>query len=147
MVNAAKVLVMRECARGSLAGELTFPEVVGRLAAIGVERYHAYSRQEITYYLAAGDSQVASAPHEPHATATEFDPSAVGAAVRQKSTASLQRTRTGDYLIERSLHPDRVVARGPARAASATRQCGFAIARSRAGFVVARIACEYAGAS
>ena len=49
--------------RGALSGELTFPEIVGRLAAIGLERYHAdYSRQEITYYLPNGDSLVVRAP-------------------------------------------------------------------------------------
>lgn len=32
---------IRECARLSFAGEITFPEVVRRLAAEGVERYHA----------------------------------------------------------------------------------------------------------
>jgi uncharacterized protein YbcV (DUF1398 family) len=63
---------------------MTFPQVVGRLAAIGVERYHAdYSRQEITYYLPDGDSRVVAAPHEAHATAIEFSPAAVEAAVRQ----------------------------------------------------------------
>lgn len=31
---------IRECARLSFAGEITFPEVVRRLAAEGVERYH-----------------------------------------------------------------------------------------------------------
>ena len=40
-MNTEKIRVMQECARGSLAGELTFPEVVGRLVAVGVERYHA----------------------------------------------------------------------------------------------------------
>ncbi|WP_373650074.1 hypothetical protein [Schlesneria sp. DSM 10557] len=49
-----KAQVMRECAAGSGSGELTFPEIVGRLMDIGVERYHAdYSRQEITYYVSA----------------------------------------------------------------------------------------------
>jgi uncharacterized protein YbcV (DUF1398 family) len=83
-VNTEKIHVMEECARGSLAGELTFPEVVGRLVEVGVERYHAdYSRQEITYYLADGDSHVVSAPHEEQVTATAFDAAAVEAAVRQ----------------------------------------------------------------
>ena len=76
--------VMQACANGALAGEMTFPDVVGRLAAIGVERYHAdYSRQEITYYLPDGDSLVVTAPHPPQATAREFSATAVEAAVRQ----------------------------------------------------------------
>jgi uncharacterized protein YbcV (DUF1398 family) len=63
---------------------LTVPEVVGRLAAIGAERYHVdYSRQQITYYLANEDSQVVAALHEPHATATQFESPVVEAAVRQ----------------------------------------------------------------
>ncbi len=49
-MNAEQTQVIQGCARGVLTGDLTFPEIVGRLAAIGVERYHAdYSRQEITY--------------------------------------------------------------------------------------------------
>ncbi len=83
-MNPQQAQVINECVRGSLAGELTFPQVVGRLAASGVERYHAdYSRQEITYYLPDGDSLVVAAPHEPHATAAAFSAPGVEAAVRQ----------------------------------------------------------------
>ena len=68
----------------ALNGELTFPEIVARLAQIGVERYHAdYSRQEITYYFPDGDSLPVATPHPSHITAAEFSPSAVEAAVRQ----------------------------------------------------------------
>ena len=83
-MNAEKTRVIDECVRGSLTGELNFPQIVGRLAAIGVERYHAdYTRHEITYYMADGDSYVASTPHHPHATAIEFSAVAVETAVRQ----------------------------------------------------------------
>ena len=83
-MNAEQTLVIQECAQGALTGELAFPEIVGRLAKIGVERYHAdYSRQEITYYLADGDSLVVATPHPSHETATEFSASVVEAAVRQ----------------------------------------------------------------
>ena len=75
---------MQSCARGSLSGEMTFPQIVGKLAAIGVERYHAdYSRQEITYYLGTGESHVVPCPHDPHATGEAFSAPAVEAAVRQ----------------------------------------------------------------
>jgi hypothetical protein len=58
-VNTEKIRVMQECARGSLAGELTFPEVVGRLAAVGAERYHAdYSRQEIEDVMGIATSSI-----------------------------------------------------------------------------------------
>lgn len=83
-MKAEYARVTEECAAGSLSGELTFPEIVGKLMAIGVERYHAdYSRQEITYYLADGDSLVVPSPHAAHATASEFSSAGVEAAVRQ----------------------------------------------------------------
>lgn len=87
-MNAAQSKVMDECAQGALSGALTFPEIVGCLAAIGVERYHAdYSRREITYYLPDGASHVASTQHSPaetgDETASEFSATAVASAVRQ----------------------------------------------------------------
>lgn len=72
-MNAEQTHVIQACVQGALSGELTFPEIVRRLAEIGVERYHAdYSRQEITYYLPDGDSLVVVASHPPHPTAAEF---------------------------------------------------------------------------
>jgi uncharacterized protein YbcV (DUF1398 family) len=83
-MNSEQTKVMESCAQGALSGELTFPEIVGRLAEASVERYHAdFSRQEITYYLPEGDSLVVASPHPAHATAMAFSPSAVEAAVRQ----------------------------------------------------------------
>lgn len=83
-MNAEQTRVTQGCAQGALTGEIAFPEIVGRLAQIGVERYHAdYSRQEITYYLADGDSLVVATHHPFHAMATEFLASAVESAVRQ----------------------------------------------------------------
>jgi uncharacterized protein YbcV (DUF1398 family) len=83
-MNAEQTQVVHGCARDALNGELTFPEILGRLVSIGVERYHAdYSCNEITYYLPNGKSLVVATPHPVHATATEFSRSAVAAAVRQ----------------------------------------------------------------
>jgi uncharacterized protein YbcV (DUF1398 family) len=83
-MNAEQAKVIHECARGALREELAFPEIIGRLADVGVERYHAdYCRQEITYYLADGDSLVVDSPHPAHTTAVEFSASDVEAAVRQ----------------------------------------------------------------
>ena len=76
--------VMQSCADGSLAGTLNFPQIVGQLMAIGVERYHAdYSRQEITYYMPTGDSLVVPILHPPHETGDAFDTAAIASAVRQ----------------------------------------------------------------
>jgi uncharacterized protein YbcV (DUF1398 family) len=83
-MNAEKTRIIQECAQGALTGERTFPEVVGQLAEIGIERYHAdYSRQEITYYLPDGDSLVVASPHPSHPTPVEFSALSVEAAVRQ----------------------------------------------------------------
>ena len=40
-MNPEQTKVMQQCAKGALSGEFTFPDICGRLAAIGVERYHA----------------------------------------------------------------------------------------------------------
>ena len=83
-MNAENTQVIQQCTRGALAGELTFPVILAKLAQIGIERYHAdYSRQEITYYMPDGDSMVIATPHASHPTATEFSASAVEAAVHQ----------------------------------------------------------------
>ncbi|HXD87154.1 MAG TPA: DUF1398 family protein [Urbifossiella sp.] len=83
-MNAGQTRVIQDCARGALSGEVNFPEIVARLTEVGVERYHAdYSRQEITYYLADGDSLVVAAAHPFHDTAVEFSALSVEAAVRQ----------------------------------------------------------------
>ncbi len=83
-MNAEQTAVLLQCARGALTGELAFPEILGKLAQLGIERYHAdYSRQEITYYLPDGDSLVIATPHPAHPTAAVFSASAVEAAVRQ----------------------------------------------------------------
>ena len=83
-MNTEKAQVIQKCATGALSGELTFPEIVNKLAEIGIERYHAdFSRHEITYYCPDGDSMVVASTHPTHTTAVEFSTSAVEAAVRQ----------------------------------------------------------------
>jgi len=83
--------ILQECVAGSFAGTLTFPDVLAKLAAAGVERYHAdYTRGEITYYWPDGRSEVVAAPHEAHPTGDRFDAVAVAEAVR----ASQQGTHT-----------------------------------------------------
>lgn len=75
---------IQTCIQGALTSTLTFPEIVGRLAAVGVERYHAdYTRQEVTYYLADGDSQVVGMSLPPQAIGMEFATAAIQSAIRQ----------------------------------------------------------------
>lgn len=83
-MNPGHTAVMQECVARSLAGTISFPEVVAKLQAVGVERYHTdYSRQEVTYYLPDGDSQVVPLPHPPHPIAQHFSSAAVEAAIRE----------------------------------------------------------------
>ncbi|HEY5346587.1 MAG TPA: hypothetical protein VIJ72_00230, partial [Rhizomicrobium sp.] len=78
--HAIKVAV--ECFLGSHEGRLSFPEVVGKLMGIGVERYHAdLSRGECTYYMPDGSSHVV-AGNEGADAVREFSASGVEAAVR-----------------------------------------------------------------
>lgn len=79
-----QALAIYETVRGSLTGEMTFPQIIGRLSEIGVERYHAdYTRQEKTFYLANGDSLAVATPYEKHPIAGEFSAADVESAVRQ----------------------------------------------------------------
>lgn len=83
-MNEAQIQAMQDCAAGSISGALTFPEIVGRLIDVGVERYHAdYSRQEVTFYLPNGDSHVVALPHMPVETGMVFEAEQVAVAVRQ----------------------------------------------------------------
>lgn len=77
-------LAIHEMAMASLTGEKTFPQIVARLAEIGVERYHAdYSRREKTFYFAEGESLVVSFPWGDFPTGPVFSADGVEAAVRQ----------------------------------------------------------------
>lgn len=83
-MNVEQTQIIQACIDGALSGELTFPDILGKLMQIGVERYHAdYSRHEVTYYLTNGDSLAVAASHPTYPTALEFSPSSVEAAVRQ----------------------------------------------------------------
>ena len=83
-MNTEQTQVLEECVRGALSGDLSFPEIVGRLIALGVERYHAdYSRQEITYYFPDGDSLAVPSPHPAFPIAEKFSAPAIENAVRQ----------------------------------------------------------------
>ncbi|MBL8645570.1 MAG: DUF1398 family protein [Rhodospirillaceae bacterium] len=74
--------VMIECTQGSDAEAMTFPEVVGRLMAAGVERYRAdLVRSEKVYYMPDGSSVVVPA-HSAPLPAQPFSAAGVDAAVR-----------------------------------------------------------------
>ncbi len=89
-MNSEQSQIIQECALGALHGALTFPEIVGQLANIGIERYHAdYTRQEITYYTSGNESFVVSTPHPAHPIAVAFSGAGVESAVRQSQRNEL----------------------------------------------------------
>lgn len=75
--------VMEECTKGSDDGTLTFPQVVMKLMAAGVERYHTdMCRAEKTYYMPNGNSHVVAAVAASGKPAQAFSAAGVAAAVR-----------------------------------------------------------------
>lgn len=83
-MNSERAARVSECLRMSLAGEIAFPEVLSRLGALGVERYHAdYSRGETTYYGIDGASLVLRMGEEEEEIGREFFREEVAGAVRQ----------------------------------------------------------------
>ena len=75
--------ILHECVAASREERLTFPQIVAKLMAVEVERYHLdLCRSECTYYLADADSETVKtgASHEQPAPA--FSAAEVESAVR-----------------------------------------------------------------
>jgi uncharacterized protein YbcV (DUF1398 family) len=90
-MNDEQLNVIKECGALSLAGQISFGEVVGRLSKAGVERYHAdYARMETTYYLGTGESHVVPMGHEHAAIGQQFEVEQVQGAVRQAQRGEIQ---------------------------------------------------------
>jgi uncharacterized protein YbcV (DUF1398 family) len=79
-----QIAAIQECATLSIEGKISFGEVVGRMIAIGLERYHAdYTRHECTYYMPDGHSLVLPVRHPPIPIAQTFSADGVQSAIRQ----------------------------------------------------------------
>jgi uncharacterized protein YbcV (DUF1398 family) len=75
--------VMIECTVGSDHERITFPEVVMKLFAAGIEHYHAdLQRSEKAYFLADGRFEVIPAHKVETPISAAFDAKGVDAAVR-----------------------------------------------------------------
>jgi uncharacterized protein YbcV (DUF1398 family) len=75
--------VVQECTDGSDDGRFTFPEVVGKLIAAGVEQYHADLRRgEKTYYMPDNESVVVPSAAIKGSPPRDFSAVGVEAAVR-----------------------------------------------------------------
>lgn len=80
----------RECAELSAAGKIHFGEVIARLAAAGIERYHAdYTRMETTYYAADGGSAVVPMTLAHGNPAHDFSAAQIEAGVRQSQRGEI----------------------------------------------------------
>jgi uncharacterized protein YbcV (DUF1398 family) len=82
-MQADLIKVVQECTDGSDRERVTFPEVVAKLAGVGVERYHAdLLRAEKIYYLPSGESQRVQAAPIAAVPPAAFTADGVAAAVR-----------------------------------------------------------------
>ena len=84
--------VLHECESLAHSGKITFPEVVGRLAGAGVERYCAdLVKLEKFYYSADGQSEVVPMPLlNPPAIAKDWSLNNVRAAIRDIQKGGIQ---------------------------------------------------------
>lgn len=93
------VEVTAQCAQDSYAGTASFGEIVGRLAAVGIEAYYAdYRGRTTTYYLPDGSTHGLPLRAPASDIPSAFDTAAVQAAIRGaqrgevKYPAFMQRT-------------------------------------------------------
>lgn len=84
--------ITEECSRRSASESITFPEVVQKLSAAGVESYYADLRQHRkTYYFPNGDAHtVQDEGLEDHPIAAEFSASDVQAAIKRIQRGEIQ---------------------------------------------------------
>lgn len=75
--------VMKRTTAESLAGTMTFPEVVGLLLAEGVESYHAdLVKLEKTFYMPDGETFVEELKYEPPMIGKDFSADSVIVAIQ-----------------------------------------------------------------
>ena len=90
-MNVEVKTVIHDCAKASSEERSSFGEVVARLSAAGVERYHVdFIRSETNYYLPDGDTE--TVPIHPVRTksASAFSAVDIVAAVRGAQTGTLK---------------------------------------------------------
>lgn len=82
--------VVRACARASAEGRLSFGDVIGKLIAAGVERYHAdFMRGETAYFAADGAFEVVALDVAHGAAAADFRADEIEAAVRASQAGAI----------------------------------------------------------
>lgn len=82
-LSPAVIAVLRECATRSHKETITFPEVVGKLAAVGVEHYQAdLLRGDLAWFMPDGQWHAEPLAIPPGAVSETFSEGGVEAAVR-----------------------------------------------------------------
>lgn len=77
------IQTINDCAQASYAGAISFGEVVGRLAQVGVESYCAdYRAGHTTYYLPDGKTYAVKLKMPSQPTANDFAKEGIQAAIR-----------------------------------------------------------------
>jgi uncharacterized protein YbcV (DUF1398 family) len=90
-MNKTTIDLVHELTLASDEERISFPDVIGRLMAGGVERYHAdLVRFEKTYYLPSGDSQIEPCHHAHGTPAAAFSGPGVEAAVRASQRGEIK---------------------------------------------------------
>ncbi|MGC2546935.1 MAG: hypothetical protein WA426_13885, partial [Silvibacterium sp.] len=92
MIDPTTIEVLEECSRRSVAENITFPEVVQRLASAGVEFYYTdlYQHRK-TYYFPNGDARTIQddLPNQP-APAIDFSADEVSSAIKKIQRGEIQ---------------------------------------------------------
>lgn len=99
-MDARIIGVMQECTESSDQERITFPEVVTKLIAAGVERYHAdLVRAEKTYYLPDGGSLVVATRAVHGQPASTFSAAGVEAAVRAVQSGKIKYIEFCEHIM------------------------------------------------
>jgi len=89
-MDARTIDVINECSKGSDEGQLSFPQVVGKLMDAGIERYSVdFVRNEKTFYQQDGEFFSLQGKRSAGEPAQEFSASDVQAAIRKSQTGSI----------------------------------------------------------
>jgi uncharacterized protein YbcV (DUF1398 family) len=90
MTNSELNKIVTECSRRSDDSSMSFGEVLQKLMAAGIERYHQdFMRAERTYYLSDGDSAVVAHELAHPVPAKDFSSAGVEAAVRAVQSGAI----------------------------------------------------------
>lgn len=84
------IKLISEIIQGSLENTMTFPQVVGKLMAEGMESYHVdLVRGENRYYMPSGETHVQAVPFKHPKAAEKFSAAQVGSAVKNIQTGKI----------------------------------------------------------